>query len=39
MQRAGFEPLSSTPQEFSDHIKAEMMRWGKVVKEANIRLD
>ncbi len=39
MQKAGFEPLSSTPEIFSEHIKAEMTRWGKVIKEANIRLD
>ena len=39
LQRAGFEPLSSTPQEFSEHIKAEIIRWGKVIKDANISLD
>ena len=33
---AGFEVEGSTPQELSTWIKSEMVRWGKVLKEAGI---
>jgi tripartite-type tricarboxylate transporter receptor subunit TctC len=33
------EPVGSTPQEFSAHIKREIARWTKVGKAANIKLD
>jgi tripartite-type tricarboxylate transporter receptor subunit TctC len=36
MRKAGFEPPVSTPEHFADFIKAEIARWGKVIKEANI---
>jgi tripartite-type tricarboxylate transporter receptor subunit TctC len=36
MRKAGFEPAVSTPEQFADFIKAEIARWGKVIKEANI---
>ena len=39
MQNAGVEPLSSTPEQFADFIKAETVRWAKVIKEANISVD
>ena len=39
MQNAGVEPLSSTPEQFADFIKAEIVRWAKVIKEANISVD
>jgi tripartite-type tricarboxylate transporter receptor subunit TctC len=32
----GFEPLASTPEEFGAWIAAEIPRWAKVVREANI---
>jgi tripartite-type tricarboxylate transporter receptor subunit TctC len=35
----GFEPVGSTPAEFGDRIKAEMIKWGQVVREANIRIE
>jgi len=31
--------LSASPQEFADYIRAESARWGKVVRDANIRLE
>jgi tripartite-type tricarboxylate transporter receptor subunit TctC len=34
---AGFEPVSGTPEEFGAYIKAEIARWGKVIRDANIR--
>lgn len=40
MQSVEFEPLSSTPEQFSEFLKSETARWGKVIKDANIsRID
>jgi tripartite-type tricarboxylate transporter receptor subunit TctC len=39
MESAGVEPLSSTPEQFAEFIKAETVRWSKVIKEANLSLD
>jgi tripartite-type tricarboxylate transporter receptor subunit TctC len=36
---AGLEPLTSTPQEFSERIKSELPKWRRVAQEANIRID
>jgi tripartite-type tricarboxylate transporter receptor subunit TctC len=36
---AGVEPTPSTPEEMSAYMAQELARWGKVVKEANIRLE
>jgi tripartite-type tricarboxylate transporter receptor subunit TctC len=36
MQGAGFEPFSSTPDQYSEFLKAETELWAKVIKEANI---
>jgi tripartite-type tricarboxylate transporter receptor subunit TctC len=34
----GAEPIGSTPQEFADHIRAELDRLGKVAREAKIEI-
>jgi len=36
---AGFDPMTSTPQQFADFIKSENVRWGKVIREAGIRAE
>jgi tripartite-type tricarboxylate transporter receptor subunit TctC len=36
---AGVEPTPSTPEEMSAYMAQEMVRWGKVVKDANITLE
>lgn len=36
IQKAGFEPMSNTPEQFAGFLKAEVVRWSKVIKEANI---
>lgn len=33
----GFEAVGSTPAEFATRIKAEIAKWGKVIKDANIK--
>jgi tripartite-type tricarboxylate transporter receptor subunit TctC len=35
----GAEVIASSPAEFAGHIKAELARWAKVVKEAGIKAD
>jgi len=35
----GLEPVGSTPEYFAELIKSEIAKWGKVVKQAGIRLD
>jgi len=34
---AGSDPVGSTPEEFAAYVKAELARWGKVIRENNIR--
>ena len=33
----GIEPVGNTPEEFAAQIRADLARWEKVVKQANIR--
>jgi tripartite-type tricarboxylate transporter receptor subunit TctC len=35
----GFDPIASTPEQFGAYIHAEITRWGKVVREANIKVE
>ena len=35
----GAEPAISTPAEFADLIKAELVKWAKVVKDSGAKLD
>ncbi len=37
MVRLGVEPVGSTPAEFSRFLKAEVDKWGKVIRQAGIR--
>jgi tripartite-type tricarboxylate transporter receptor subunit TctC len=34
--RDGIEPIGGTPEEFQAHIKREMQKWGKVVRDAKV---
>jgi tripartite-type tricarboxylate transporter receptor subunit TctC len=36
---AGLETVGNTPQEFAAMVKADMVKWGKVIKDAGIRED
>jgi tripartite-type tricarboxylate transporter receptor subunit TctC len=35
----GIEPVGNTPAEFTEQIRADLARWEKVVKAANLRVD
>lgn len=34
---AGSDPVGSTPEEFLAYVKSELARWGKVIRDNNIR--
>src|SRR3954451_15264585 len=35
----GFKPVANTPDEFAARIRKEMEKWGKVVHDANLRIE
>ena len=35
----GFEPVANTPEEFSAYIQAEVNKWSKVIRDANIKVE
>ena len=35
----GYEYGGETPEEFSAFIRSEMARWGRVIKDANIKIE
>ena len=39
MATLGFEPVVSTPEEFSTRIKVEIESWGRMIRAANIRAE
>jgi tripartite-type tricarboxylate transporter receptor subunit TctC len=39
LETLGFNPVLNTPDEFGVRIKAEMAKWGKVVRDAKLRID
>lgn len=39
MTREGVEVVASSPKEFAAFIQAEIERWRKVIKQANVRID
>ena len=39
LSESGFEPQSSTPDEFTAYMKSEIAKWAKVIRESNISLD
>ena len=34
----GLDPLTNTPEEFAAQIKKEIAKWGKVIRDANIKI-
>jgi tripartite-type tricarboxylate transporter receptor subunit TctC len=39
LAKIGFDPMPGTIQSFADHIKAESDEWGRVVRQANIKIE
>lgn len=39
MRTAGFEPMSSTPEQANEFVKLEIVRWAKVIKDAKLQVD
>lgn len=35
----GIEPVGNTPEQFAEQVRADLARWEKVVKAANVRLE
>jgi tripartite-type tricarboxylate transporter receptor subunit TctC len=35
----GLEPVGSTPQQYAEHLKEELAKYGRIVKAAGIKLD
>ncbi|MGQ0546072.1 MAG: Bug family tripartite tricarboxylate transporter substrate binding protein [Betaproteobacteria bacterium] len=36
---AGVEPSSSTPEEFARHVKSEIEKWGRIIRERGITIN
>lgn len=39
LQRAGFTPVGGTPQQFRELVAATIDKWGKVVREARLKVE
>jgi tripartite-type tricarboxylate transporter receptor subunit TctC len=39
MASEGVLPITSTPEQFADHLRKEYAKWGKVIRDAKIRLE
>jgi len=37
MEQLGLEIICNTPEQFTQQIKNEIAKWGKVIKDANIK--
>ena len=35
----GIEPVGNTPAEFTQFLRAEVGKWAKVIKDANVKID
>jgi len=39
LETLGFVPVASKPEEFGARIKSEIEKWGKVVRDAKLRVE
>jgi tripartite-type tricarboxylate transporter receptor subunit TctC len=35
----GFDPVGNTPEQFNTYIHSEVNRWGKVIRDAKIKVE
>ena len=35
----GYEPIISSPEEFADYVTKDAVRWGKVIKDADVKIE
>jgi len=35
----GLDPVTNTPEEFAAQIRKEIAKWGKVIRDANIKIE
>ena len=38
-ERTGSHPVTCTPEEFAAFIRSEAARWGRLIREMNLKLD
>jgi tripartite-type tricarboxylate transporter receptor subunit TctC len=38
-QNGGVEPVGGTPEKFGEHLRSEIAKWGKVVKESGAKVE
>ncbi len=39
LEKLGYEPVGNTPEEYTVFLREEVARWGKVIKDAGIKLE
>jgi tripartite-type tricarboxylate transporter receptor subunit TctC len=39
MEQLGFTPEGGTAEEFGEFVKADIARWGKVVKDTGVKVE
>jgi tripartite-type tricarboxylate transporter receptor subunit TctC len=39
LSASAIEPIGSSPEKLREHIKSELVKWRKVIKEAGVRID
>ena len=39
LSESGFEPQTSSPEQFSAYMKSEIAKWEKVIRDSNISLE
>jgi tripartite-type tricarboxylate transporter receptor subunit TctC len=39
LEALGFNPVADRPEEFGGRIRSEIGRWGKVIRDANIKIE
>ena len=39
LSTVGVEPLGTTPEEFADQIRSDVLKWGKIIRAANLRAE